>query len=41
MLKKSGDAVKRVATLAKIQSPREASHHLTLTENRQTFCSSV
>ena len=29
--------MKRVVILAKIQNAREASHHLTLTDNRQTF----
>ena len=41
MLKKSRDSIKRVVTLAKIQSPREVSHLLTLTENCQTFYSRV
>ena len=33
MFKEFRDAVKLAITLAKIQSPREASHHLTLINN--------
>ena len=31
------DSIERVVTLAKTQSARETSHHLTLIENSQTF----
>ena len=37
----SRDFIKGVATLAKIQRPRETSHHVTLTEKCQTFYSRV
>ena len=33
MFKKCRDFIKRVVTLAKIQSAKEASHHLTLMDN--------
>ena len=36
-LKKYRDSIKRVLTLAKIQSARKASHHLTMPDNWQTF----
>ena len=41
MSKESRDSIKRVATLAKIQISREASHHLTLMGNYQTLYSLV
>ena len=37
MFKKCRDSKKPIATLAKIQSTREASHHLTFMDNCQTF----
>ena len=37
MFKKCRYFIKRVVTSAKIQNAREASHHLTLTDNCQTF----
>ena len=37
MFKKYRDSIKRIVTLAKIQSTREAFHHLTLMDNCQTF----
>ena len=37
MFKKCRDFIKGVAALAKMQSAREVSHHLTLLDNCQTF----
>ena len=37
MLKKCRESIKRIATFAKIQSAREASYHLILIDNCQTF----
>ena len=41
MFKTCRDSTKLVVTLAEIQNVREASHHLTLMDNCQTFYSHV
>ena len=41
MFKRYRDSIKRVVTLAKIQSTRKAFHDLTLMDNCQTFYSKV
>ena len=41
LFKKCRDSIKHVATLAKIQSTKEASHHLALTDNCQSFYSHI
>ena len=41
MLKKCGDSIKYVVTLANIQSANEASHHLNLTDSCHTFYSHI